>query len=158
MKITYFNDADPNADYMETTITLDNKEIELDLNCEEVIGSIDWIDNYENYISKLEKIKKEILHYINTDFKEKGVTKEWIDFHLEEIEEEYINNLLKTTKQSLSKEEQALSLLRLRRVGIYPKYEGYAIWDFVLDDEISDEILTLQTDIDGNIIDIAWES
>lgn len=58
MKITYFNDADPNADYMETTITLDNKEIELDLNCEEVIGSIDWIDDYENYISKLEKIKK----------------------------------------------------------------------------------------------------
>lgn len=158
MKITYFNEFDPQNDYAETTIILDGKEVELDLNCEEVIGSTDWIDEYEKYIVQLERIKKDILQYINNDFIEEGLTKEWITFHLEEIDEEYIDTLLKNAEQFLTKEEQALSLLKLRRIGLYPKYEGYAIWDFVLDDEVSDEILTLQTDINGNILNIAWES
>lgn len=158
MKITYFNEFDPQNDYAETTIILDGKEVELDLNCEEVIGSTDWIDEYEKYIVQLERIKKDILQYINNDFIEEGLTKEWIIFHLEEIDEEYINALLKNAEQFLNKEEQVLSLLKLRRIGLYPEYEGYAIWDFVLDDEVSDEILTLQTDVNGNILNIAWES
>ena len=69
-----------------------------------------------------------------------------------------IREIYKNSEQFLNKEEQVLSLLRLRRIGLYPEYEGYAIWDFVLDDEVSDEILTLQTDINGNILNIAWES
>ncbi|MHD0316619.1 DUF2004 domain-containing protein [Fusobacterium sp. THCT1E2] len=158
MKITYFNEFDPQNDYAETTIILDGKEVELDLNCEEVIGSTDWIPEYEKYVVQLERIKKDILEYINNDFIEEGLTKEWITFHLEEIDEEYIDALLKNAEQFLTKEEQALSLLKLRRIGLYPEYEGYAIWDFVLDDEVSDEILTLQTDINGNILNIAWES
>jgi len=158
MKITYFNEFDPQNDYAETTIILDGKEVELDLNCEEVIGSTDWIDEYEKYIVQLERIKKDILQYINNDFIEEGLTKEWIIFHLEEIDEEYIDALLKNAEQFLNKEEQVLSLLKLRRIGLYPEYEGYAIWDFVLDDEVSDEILTLQTDVNGNILNIAWES
>lgn len=158
MKITYFNEFDPQNDYAETTIILDGKEVELDLNCEEVIGSTDWIPEYEKYVVQLERIKKDILQYINNDFIEEVLTKEWITFHLEEIDEEYIDALLKNAEQFLNKEEQALSLLRLRRIGLYPEYEGYAIWDFVLDDEVSDEILTLQTDINGNILNIAWES
>ncbi|WP_294664778.1 DUF2004 domain-containing protein [uncultured Fusobacterium sp.] len=158
MKITYFNEFDPQNDYAETTIILDGKEVELDLNCEEVIGSTDWIPEYEKYVVQLERIKKDILQYINNDFIEEGLTKEWITFHLEEIDEEYIDALLKNAKQFLNKEEQVLSLLRLRRIGLYPEYEGYAIWDFVLDDEVSDEILTLQTDTNGNILNIAWES
>lgn len=158
MKITYFNEFDPQNDYAETTIILDGKEVELDLNCEEVIGSTDWIPEYEKYVVQLERIKKDILEYINNDFIEEGLTKEWITFHLEEIDEEYIDALLKNAEQFLNKEEQVLSLLRLRRIGLYPEYEGYAIWDFVLDDEVSDEILTLQTDINGNILNIAWES
>lgn len=158
MKITYFNEFDPQNDYAETTIILDGKEVELDLNCEEVIGSTDWIDEYEKYIVQLERIKKDILQYINNDFIEEGLTKEWIIFHLEEIDEEYIDALLKNAEQFLNKEEQVLSLLKLRRIRLYPEYEGYAIWDFVLDDEVSDEILTLQTDVNGNILNIAWES
>lgn len=158
MKITYFNEFDPQNDYAETTIILDGKEVELDLNCEEVIGSTDWIPEYEKYVVQLERIKKDILQYINNDFIEEGLTKEWITFHLEEIDEEYIDALLKNAEQFLNKEEQVLSLLRLRRIGLYPEYEGYAIWDFVLDDEVSDEILTLQTDINGNILNIAWKS
>ena len=158
MKITYFNEFDPQNDYAETTIILDGKEVELDLNCEEVIGSTDWIPEYEKYVVQLERIKKDILQYINNNFIEEGLTKEWITFHLEEIDEEYIDALLKNAEQFLNKEEQVLSLLRLRRIGLYPEYEGYAIWDFVLDDEVSDEILTLQTDINGNILNIAWES
>ncbi len=82
MKITYFNEFDPQNDYAETTIILDGKEVELDLNCEEVIGSTDWIPEYEKYVVQLERIKKDILQYINNDFIEEGLTKEWITFHL----------------------------------------------------------------------------
>ncbi|MSS60775.1 DUF2004 domain-containing protein [Fusobacterium sp. FSA-380-WT-2B] len=49
-------------------------------------------------------------------------------------------------------------MIKLRRIGIYPEYEDYAIWDYILDDEISDEILVIVTDKNGEIVDITWES
>uniref|UniRef100_UPI00260A1461 DUF2004 domain-containing protein n=1 Tax=Fusobacterium sp. TaxID=68766 RepID=UPI00260A1461 len=87
------------------------------------------------------------------------ITKEWVDFHLEElgevIEEE---GLLKECDKKLSLDRQVLSIIKLNRIGIYPEYEDYAIWDYILDDEISGEILVIVTDKNGEIVDITWES
>ena len=159
MDIKYFKNVDFNSDYLETTIELQNREIQLDINSDAVLGENSWVKEYEEYISKLETFKEKIDKEIIKDFENDGVTKEWVDFHLKElgeaIEEE---GLLKECNKKLSLGRQVLSIIKLRRIGIYPGYEDYAIWDYILDDEISDEILVIVTDKDGEIVDITWES
>lgn len=39
-------------------------------------------------------------------------------------------------------------------IGNYSEYEEYAIWNYILDDEMSDEILVIATDKNGEIVDI----
>lgn len=159
MDIKYFKNVDFNTDYLETTIEFQNREIELDINTDVVLGKDSWVKEYEEYISKLEVFKEKIDKEIVEDFENEGITKEWVDFHLEElgeaIEEE---GLLKECDKKLSLDRQVLSIIKLRRIGIYPEYEDYAIWDYILDDEISDEILVIVTDKNGEIVGITWES
>lgn len=159
MDIKYFKNVDFNTDYLETTIEFQNREIELDINTDVVLGKDSWVKEYEEYISKLEIFKEKIDKEIVEDFENDGITKEWVDFHLEElgeaIEEE---RLLERCDKKLSLDRQVLSIIKLRRIGIYPEYEDYAIWDYILDDEISDEILVIVTDKNGEIVDITWES
>ena len=165
MDIKYFKNVDFNSDYLETTIEFQNREIQLDINSDAVLGENNWVKEYEEYISKLETFKEKIDKEIIKNFENNGLTKEWVNFHLEElgeaIEEE---GLLKECNKKLSLDRQVLSIIKLRRIGIYPEYENidgeeyYAIWDYILDDEISDEILVIVTDKDGEIVDITWES
>ena len=162
MDIKYFKNVDFNSDYLETTIELQNREIQLDINSDAVLGENNWVKEYEEYISKLETFKEKIDKKIIKDFENGGVTKEWIDFHSEELMESIEENgTLDNCDKNLPIDRQILSALRLRRIGIYPEYEGeeyYAIWDYILDDEISDEILVIVTDKNGEIVDITWES
>ena len=159
MDIKYFKNVDFNSDYLETTIEFQNREIQLDINSDAVLEENNWVKEYEEYISKLETFKEKIDKEIIKNFENNGLTKEWVNFHLEElgeaIEEE---GLLKECNKKLSLDRQVLSIIKLRRIGIYPEYEDYAIWDYILDDEISDEILVIVTDKDGEIVDITWES
>ncbi|MSS60774.1 DUF2004 domain-containing protein [Fusobacterium sp. FSA-380-WT-2B] len=87
MDIKYFKNVDFNTDYLETTIEFQNREIELDINTDVVLGKDSWVKEYEEYISKLEVFKEKIDKEIVEDFENEGITKEWVDFHLEELGE-----------------------------------------------------------------------
>ncbi len=39
------------ADYLETTIEFQNREIQLDINSDAVLGENNWVKEYEEYIS-----------------------------------------------------------------------------------------------------------
>ena len=159
MDIKYFKNVDFNSDYLETTIEFQNREIQLDINTDAVLGENNWVKEYEEYISKLETSKEKIDKEIIKDFENDGVTKEWVDFHSEElIESIEENGTLDNCDKNLPIDRQILSALKLNRIGIYPEYEDYAVWDYILDDEISDEILVIVTDKNGEIVDITWES
>ena len=159
MDIKYFKNVDFNSDYLETTIKFQNREIQLDINSDVVLGKNSWVKEYEEYISKLETFKEKIDKEIIKNFENNGLTKEWVNFHLEELGEAIKEEgLLKECDKKLSLDRQVLSIIKLNRIGIYPEYEDYAIWDYILDDEISDEILVIVTDKNGEIVDITWES
>ena len=159
MDIKYFKNVDFNSDYLETTIEFQNREIQLDINTDAVLGENNWVKEYEEYISKLETFKEKIDKEIIKDFENDGVTKEWVDYHSEELMESIEENgTLDSCDKNLPVDRQILSALKLNRIGIYPKYEDYAVWDYILDDEISDQILVIVTDKNGEIVDITWES
>lgn len=61
MDIKYFKNVDFNTDYLETTIEFQNREIQLDINTDAVLGENNWVKEYEEYISKLEIFKKKLI-------------------------------------------------------------------------------------------------
>ncbi|WP_300342975.1 DUF2004 domain-containing protein [Fusobacterium sp.] len=158
MNIRFFGNIDLNEDYHETEIHLLEKNISLDLNLEEVLGKKDWILEYDEYVSKLSSYKENIEKRLNEDFDDWGVTKEWIDWHIEEFDKSTVEKLVKNLDNNMQLDEKLLTRVNLVRVGIYPGYEDYAIWDFMLDEKISDQILVVITNNRGEILDITWES
>lgn len=158
--INYFGEINNQEnDYFEGTIIFDSREVELNLdfgNNED--DSDDWSKTLEHYLSNIHAYKLSIDSAIQADFNNGGMAKEYVDGLLNDLEN--IDELLSDADFTKSKEEQFLSLLkkRVERITFYPGDEVYAVWDYMIDSESSDEILTVHTDNEGKVVTIYCES
>ena len=100
-------------------------------------------------------IKKQILEYLDED----GVVKEYFKFHIDEIDSETLNDYIKDTDQNLSIELRLFSKTKLKRIGFYPDSpKSIAVFDYRVFSELSDEILVIVLDRNGEIEKITIES
>ncbi|QNM15923.1 DUF2004 domain-containing protein [Fusobacterium hominis] len=153
MKIRFFGEISLGGGEYEKRIHLDDRDIDLELYLEDVIGRKDWILEYDEYVSKIPFLRVEIENLLEQNFMNEGIVDEWIEFHIDELESKDI------AIDSLDQEKDNLfDRLNLQRIGLYPGNDEYAVWDFMLDGNISDEILVVITDSSGMIVDIAWEN
>ncbi|MFT0240102.1 DUF2004 domain-containing protein [Bacteroides thetaiotaomicron] len=132
--------------------------IKLDLNFYNGVPKHDWVNEYENYISKLQQHKVNVEAAFKADYEEEGDTKEYVNFHFEELDASEIDKVLVGTDASKSKEERLLSALKLVRVGFYPGKENYAVWDYTIGRDITDMLVVVNTDNKGTIQYVTWES
>ena len=160
MKIRLFGDVAFNKPYYETVVHLADRDIEMDLNLDDVLGEKNWVLAYDEYISKIQPLRKEIEETIRKNFKGHGIVEEWLDYHVEELQlkDSAVNRFIDEKNRNLPLKNRLFSLLNLHRIGIYPGEYDYAVWDFMLDGDLSGEILVVITDIDGNIREITWEN
>ena len=139
-------------------ISIDNRLIELDLNFYNGIPNHDWANEYEEYILHILQHKKSVEAAFIADYEDGEDTKEYVDFHLEELEDSEIDKVLAHTDASKSKEERLLSALQLVRVGFYPGKENYAVWDYTIGRDVTDMLVVVNTDNKGNIQYVTWEN
>lgn len=158
--ITYFGKVNnKEKDYFKGNVTLSNKDVELDLDfCSYEGDPKDWSAELENYLSNLLKYKTEIDKAILEDYEKGGTTNEYVRWHLDEWDA--IDDLLSNADSTKTKEEQFLSLLvqRVENITFYPGDNHYAVWDYMIDNENSDEIVVVHTDSEGKVLDVTWES
>lgn len=158
--ITYFGEVEINSpqEYNEGQIVIDNRQIKLDLNFYDGVPEYDWVAEYENYIKDLEQHKADVEAAIRADYEDGGDVKEYVDFHLEELDASIIDKVLVGTDVSKSKEERLLTALKLKRIGFYPGNENYAVWDYTIGREITDLLVVVNTDSTGKINYVTWEN
>ena len=158
--ITYFGEVEINSpqEYNEGQIVIDNRQIKLDLNFYDSVPEYDWVAEYENYIKDLEQHKADVEAAIRADYEDGGDVKEYVDFHLEELDASIIDKVLVGTDASKSKEERLLTALKLKRIGFYPGNENYAVWDYTIGREITDLLVVVNTDSTGKINYVTWEN
>ncbi len=158
--ITYFGEVEINSpqEYNEGQIVIDNRQIKLDLNFYDGVPEYDWVAEYENYIKDLEQHKADVEAAIRADYEDGGDVKEYVDFHLEELDASIIDIVLVGTDASKSKEERLLTALKLKRIGFYPGNENYAVWDYTIGREITDLLVVVNTDSTGKINYVTWEN
>ena len=158
--ITYFGEVEINSpqEYNEGQIVIDNRQIKLDLNFYDGVPEYDWVAEYENYIKDLEQHKADVEAAIRADYEDGGDVKEYVDFHLEELDASIIDKVLVGTDASKSKEERLLTALKLKRIGFYPGNENYAVWDYTIGREITDLLVVVNTDSTGKLNYVKWEN
>lgn len=159
-QIAYFGEIDikPSEEEIECEVVLDKKRICLDLNFFEGVPEYDWLNEYEDYASNLLQYKKAIDNYIVKDYNSNGKAKEYIDFHVEELDKSSINKILKTTESDTTIGKRLLSVLKLERIGFYPGEKDYAVWDYTIGKNVTDRLIVIITDNKGNIKEITTES
>jgi hypothetical protein len=161
MKLQYFGELDQNVleDYYSTQIEIDGHQIEIDLNFTDTSIEEDRLLKVNALLEKLPEFIGKLKGFIHNDFKNGADVQEYLDFHIEEVGEEELASLFSKADQSLKKDEQLLSVLRLKRIGFYPDDEdSFTVSDFETDPEISQYVLVLNTTIDQELHYITMES
>jgi Protein of unknown function (DUF2004) len=140
-------DLDKVEEYYEIGLELNKRTVELTINIstESKIIDKESISKIEDYIDNLQTNEKDIRSFILEDFKEKGESKNYIDFQIEGQDKEDISDLISDADKTLNKREKLLSVLYLLRISFYPETEDkvFAVYDYTIDDDLTDDLLVV---------------
>ena len=151
-------DLEKDEDYYDVEYKYENRIIELDLNIYlEEKPRIEQLIQIDNIIKNLSSLEKEIRKFIDSDFEADGISKEYVEFYTDEFEEYELDSLVDKENKEKTIEEQLLSKIYIRRIGFYPNDNQFAVFDFHVNHEISDQILVVIIENDMSY-DIRWES
>lgn len=152
-------------DYYSTEFELNNRYIQTDLNFENKIIGKNKIEQIETFLKSIADFDKRNKVYIEKDFNEEsGETSDYINFYIDEFDENELSGIIDIENINTSKNIQLLNKLKLIRVGLYPdgKYgtDYFATFDYSIDieGEPCNQLLVVNTDEKGNLDHITWES
>jgi hypothetical protein len=161
MKLKYFNEIDLQnlTDYYEVDIDFKGNSVQLDINFQETKINESNLDYLKSILDDLDGILLKINDFIKNDYKSGEDVKEFLAFHIEELDNDELESLLSVSDKSLSREEQLLSIIKLKRIGFYPEdNDEYVIFDFVTDEEVSQYLLVVKVNSKGQLDHITMES
>lgn len=161
INLPFFNelDSDNLTDYYEVDVDIEQNKVQLDVNFEEKTINPDKLLILKSYLDSPQAIINIAKEAIINNFANGEDVKEFLTFHIDELNQNDLGNLLKQADKTLSLEEQILSVLKLRRIGFYPyDNDEFAILDFVLDEEISQYILVVKLNNNKTVDNITMES
>lgn len=151
---------DKPEDFYEAEVDWQGHSIYVSLDISES-GSVesDLLKAVDELIDNLEGFESQVRQVLKEDFAQKGLSKEFIDFHLKELDKEEIEELIQDTPDAPSLEERLFSALQLHHINFYPEEEEdtFVLFDYALFFH-SDQILGVYVMKDMESCDIAWES
>ncbi|MES2573493.1 MAG: DUF2004 domain-containing protein [Bacteroidota bacterium] len=148
-------------DYYNVDIKFNGNEIQIDLNFENKTIDIATLEKVKTFIENIEKFDKLNKSYIHNDYndEEGNIVKFYLEHHLEEVEKEELSTLINFDDTSIEPEKQLLNKLGLVRVGLYPENEdNFAIFDYSIGPDITNELVVINTDENGQLDYMTIES
>ncbi|MES2287824.1 MAG: DUF2004 domain-containing protein [Bacteroidota bacterium] len=151
-------------EYYDVDIELNGDKLQIDLNFETKTLDQNQFDTIKSFIENIEKFDKQNKIYIDINSKnaENSVVRDYLEYHLEEVDADDLATIIDFDNKTTSPENQLLSKLKLVRVGIYPdqKVESscLAVFDYTISSEISDQLLVVNTNTNGKLDHLTWES
>lgn len=148
-------------EYYDVDIVFNGNEIQIDLNFENKAIDIATMDKVKNFIENIEKFDILNKNYILDDYNdEEGDTvKFYLEDHLEEIGKDGLSTLINFDDTTIELEQQLLAKLKLVRVGLYPESEdNFAIFDYSIGQDITNYLVVINTDENGQLEYMTMES
>ncbi len=158
-----------NGEY-ETVIHLAEKkgkeaaDVKVDINFAKTTIEEADMDVVKSFVENIPIFDKQNRAFMTENFDdEEGQIDKYTDFHLEEIDNEFLEKIgIDSTQSKSNQQKQFLKNLKLARVGLYPdgKYNSnaYAVFDYTTNPDLSDQLLVANTDSKGVLKWIGWES
>lgn len=146
-------------EYYVKKFRLNGQLIKIDLNFEKNTTTKASLQRVENFIKKIPELHKKSLAFIKDDYKNGEEVKYYIDQWLFELDDSILDDLLFFENKEISKGEQLLSTIYLKRIGLYPEKEKiFGILDYTITEEEIDELVVVFMNPIGEIIDFGLES
>ena len=152
-------DTDNLEEYYDAEIFLNGRQIEMDITFDEKSISVDKLEKINQWLTNIQKLDELGITTIKDDFKNGNNVKEYIEHHLDELDNDDIETLISKATEGTTKEEKMLFSIKLKRIGFYPETEERFInLDYTLDNELTDYLVVLDFTEDGKLHYITMES
>ena len=163
IKLPYFGNLDSESleAYCDVDIDFNNSEVQIDLNFERTSIDIKRLEIVKQFIENIRIHDLNNKKYIQNDFDEKDgdTVRFYLEHHLEELASDDLNNLIGSNFKSTEQPAQLLKKLHLVRVGLYPDSEDqFAIFDYSIGKELTNYLVVINTDENGNLDYMTMES
>ena len=160
--LPHFGPIDPNAleSYYETEIPFNSQQIQIDLNFGTTTINPERLKLVKHFIENIRIHDIQNKGYIKDDFNNEGDNVPfYIEHHLEELGTDEIEELIGTHAKAADQPKLLMNQLHLKRVGIYPEGEDwFAIFDYTLGIDLTDMLIVIYTDENGNLDYMTTES
>nr|WP_315026313.1 DUF2004 domain-containing protein [uncultured Chryseobacterium sp.] len=148
-------------EYYDVNIDFKGNEIQIDMNFENPNIDVLQLDKVKSFLENIENFDKLNKTYIVEDYHDQDgdTVKSYIEHHLEEIDKDQLSTLINFEDTSSKPEQQLLKKLELIRVGLYPDSEdNFAILDYSIGQDLTDYLVVINTDENGQLDYMAMES
>ena len=163
IKLPHFGNLDSDAleQYYDTNINFNSTQVQVDLNFGGETIAPEKLELAGRFIDNIRIHDINNRKRIEVDFNdEDGETvAAYIQHHLEELNSGDINVLIGGNAKTDEKPRLLLKKLQLVRVGVYPEGEDqFAIFDYSIGQELTNYLVVIFTDENGNIDYMTLES
>ena len=146
-------------EYFDGEAELNGRTVSIDINFEDTTiepGKLQIVEAFLADLPALERLGKAA---IAVDYESGDTVKEYIGHHLEELEEEQVDELVKAADPNLPREKQLVSILKLARAGFYPHQDdNFVTLDFTIDEELTQYLIVVELTSKGDVNYITMES
>ncbi len=163
IKFPYFGSLDGNdlETYYDVNTDFNGRQIQIDLNFEHKSIDFKRLEMARQFIENLRIHDLNNKKMIRQDFEDTNgeVVRDYISHHIEELAIDDIEVLVGSGTKSADQPALLVKELHLVRVGLYPYDESqFAVFDYSLGKELTDYLVVISTDENGNPCDISMES
>lgn len=154
-KLPYFEEIDLNnaQEEYETEIEFNNNEVDIFLNEVSSLNN-EELNFIKTVLENLTEFDKKNREFITDDFNKNGETFEYLSYYLEEDYAEDFKDLILPDDTEINNLKRLKNSLKITTISAY---SDCIVFDYCLNDEISDQILGVKIDSE-KIISINWES
>ena len=148
-------------EYYDVDIELNNSQVQIDLNFSGKSIDEKRLEIVNHFIENIRIHDLNNKKYIARDFNdpEGDTVRFYIDHHVEELATDDLYELIGTGAKTVDQPVLLLKKLRLVRVGLYPDSEKeFAVFDYSLGKELTNDLVVLFTDENGNLDYMTMES
>lgn len=162
-KLSYFGTLDSTAleEYYDADIDFNNTKIRVDLNFESKTIDVKRLEIVNQFIENIRIHDMNNKKHIENDFKDVDgdTVKQYLEHHIEELGTDDLIQLIGSNVKKDDQPKLLLKKLSLIRVGLYPgSKEQFAIFDYSIAPDLTNHLVVVNTDDNGNLDYITMES
>jgi len=162
-KLPHFGFIDPASleEYYDVEIPFNDTEIQIDLNFNKKTIDPERLETVKQFIENIRIHDLANRKHMEADYNDEDgdTVKFYLENHLEELGKDELAELIDLKSKSSEHEKQLLKKLHLVRVGLYPDTENqFATFDYSIGQEITNYLVVIFTDENGNMDYMTMES